>query len=79
MNAEDENMALLVIGKRQKKHCGAQTRTGQPCKMRALANGRCKFHGGFSTGPKTETGRAAIAKAQKQRWRRWRSEHKSRK
>ncbi|WP_377193615.1 HGGxSTG domain-containing protein [Ruegeria meonggei] len=29
---------------------------------------RCKFHGGRSTGPKTDAGRKAISKAQKRRW-----------
>jgi hypothetical protein len=27
------------------------------------------FHGGLSTGPKTEAGRARIAEAQRRRWR----------
>lgn len=32
--------------------CGAHARsTGQPCKAKALANGRCRLHGGLSTGP----------------------------
>ena len=41
--------------------CGAKTkRSGQPCKSGAIyTNGRCKFHGGLSTGPKTEAGREA--------------------
>jgi hypothetical protein len=29
---------------------------------------RCRFHGGKSTGPKTEAGRNCIAEAQHQRW-----------
>jgi hypothetical protein len=29
---------------------------------------RCRFHGGLSTGPKTEAGRARIAEAQRRRW-----------
>ncbi|MHB1077364.1 HGGxSTG domain-containing protein [Thiobacillus sp.] len=38
--------------------CGARTRAGTPCKQKAIyANGRCKFHGGLSTGPKTEAGK----------------------
>ena len=42
--------------------CGAATRVGAPCKMRSLwFNGRCKFHGGLSTGPKTEQGRRQSA------------------
>ncbi|HAS6930309.1 hypothetical protein CFG65_09935 [Vibrio parahaemolyticus] len=38
--------------------CGAKTRAGTPCKRRGTkANGRCKLHGGGSTGPKTRTGK----------------------
>lgn len=37
--------------------CGAKSRKGQPCKRTDLMlNGRCKFHGGLSTGPKTMEG-----------------------
>ncbi|WP_339158070.1 HGGxSTG domain-containing protein [Paenibacillus sp. FSL W8-0186] len=36
----------------EKKLCGAKTRSGEPCKRAALANGRCRLHGGKSTGPK---------------------------
>lgn len=46
--------------------CGAKTRSGTPCRMKALySNGRCKLHGGLSTGPKTEAGKARAA----QNWR----------
>ena len=34
---------------------------------KALANGRCKNHGGMSTGPKTIAGRQAIAMATRKR------------
>jgi len=38
--------------------CGAKTRAGTPCKQKAVYwNGRCKFHGGLSTGPKTAAGK----------------------
>ncbi|MEY8747019.1 HGGxSTG domain-containing protein [Bacillales bacterium AN1005] len=37
----------------EKSQCGAKTRSGEPCKRKALANGRCRLHGGKSTGPKT--------------------------
>lgn len=48
--------------------CGAHARTtGAPCKAMALPNGRCKLHGGMSTGPKTFEGRKAIAAATKAR------------
>jgi hypothetical protein len=37
--------------------CGACTRAGASCKAPAMANGRCRMHGGKSTGPKTPEGR----------------------
>ena len=46
--------------------CGARSkRTGKPCQAAAMLNGRCKVHGGKSTGPRTpcefnETIRAQI-------------------
>ena len=40
-------------------NCGARTRAGTPCKRIDLYwSGRCKFHGGLSTGPTTENGKA---------------------
>ena len=39
--------------------CGAKTRAGTPCKLSTLyAGARCKFHGGLSTGPTTDAGKA---------------------
>ena len=39
--------------------CGALKKNGQRCGMTTLcANGRCKFHGGRSTGPTSPEGRA---------------------
>lgn len=35
-------------------YCGAKTRSGEPCKNRAMANGRCRMHGGKSTGAPPE-------------------------
>jgi hypothetical protein len=53
--------------------CGAKTRAGRPCRMRVeFGKARCRFHGGLSTGPKTEAGRARIAEAQRRRWRDYR-------
>lgn len=34
-----------------RKKCGAKTRNGGTCKNWAMANGRCRMHGGKSTGP----------------------------
>jgi hypothetical protein len=37
--------------------CGARSkRTGKPCRGAAMPNGRCKIHGGKSTGPRTPEG-----------------------
>ncbi len=43
--------------------CGAKTRAGTPCKLNSIySNGRCKFHGGLSTGATTKEGKAKVAK-----------------
>lgn len=36
--------------------CGAKTRSGAPCRSPAMACGRCRMHGGSSTGPRTAEG-----------------------
>jgi len=42
--------------------CGAKTRAGTPCKRTDLyRSGRCKFHGGLSTGPQSLAGRQKVA------------------
>ena len=39
--------------------CGAWSRkAGRPCIAKPMKNGRCRFHGGMSTGPRTPEGRA---------------------
>lgn len=39
--------------------CGALTRAGTPCQRRDLYwSGRCRLHGGLSTGPVTQVGKA---------------------
>ena len=38
--------------RKDRPRCGAKTRKGTPCKAQSLANGRCKYHGGLSTGPR---------------------------
>ena len=46
------------------QRCGAKTRRGTLCQRPARkASGRCRLHGGRSTGPKTQEGRAKIAAA----------------
>jgi hypothetical protein len=36
--------------------CGAKTRCSTACQSPAMKNGRCRMHGGKSTGPKTPAG-----------------------
>ncbi len=48
----DSNPFIVVA------QCGAKTRKGTPCQCPAMKNGRCRLHGGLSTGPKTSEGRA---------------------
>lgn len=43
--------------------CGAKTRRGSPCLCPAMANGRCRMHGGCSTGPKSAEGIERIRRA----------------
>lgn len=62
--------ALRIIRRHDAKlaKCGAKTRAGTPCRCKPRENGRCKFHGGASTGPRTKAGRKRIADAQRKRW-----------
>ncbi len=54
-------------------HCGALTRKGRVCRQEPVMdgdtprNGRCYWHGGRSTGPRTPAGRAAIAESNRRR------------
>jgi hypothetical protein len=42
--------------------CGAKTRAGGVCKAPAMGNGRCRVHGGKSTGPKDQKGNTNAVK-----------------
>ena len=64
-----------LVKKSMRGTCGARTRKGTPCQAPpvwnritdAPANGRCKLHGGLSTGAKTEAGRQAIRDSNRRR------------
>ena len=68
---------LKVIGNKKKKRgtCNAKTRTNTLCKAPPVwdkkkdkpINGRCKLHGGLSTGARTEQGREAIRESNRRR------------
>lgn len=45
--------------------CGAKTRKGKSCRAPAMANGRCRMHGGKSTGPRTLEG---LERSRKANW-----------
>ncbi|OXE37433.1 MAG: hypothetical protein CGW95_01605 [Phenylobacterium zucineum] len=60
-------------GPESKKRCGAKTRSGRPCKRADLfPSGRCRLHGGLSTGAKTEAGKAQARINLGRRWARLR-------
>jgi hypothetical protein len=56
-------------------NCGAYARsTGKPCQAPGNGRGgRCKMHGGKSTGPRTEEGIKRLQEAVRARWREWRA------
>lgn len=60
--AAERERARQAIKIPPNEFCGARTRAGGPCRQRAIySNGRCKWHGGLSTGPKTPEGKARSA------------------
>lgn len=63
------------LPRKRRGTCGAKTRKNTPCqappvwnkrKDKAM-NGRCKLHGGLSSGPKTEAGKEAIRESNRRR------------
>lgn len=50
--------------------CGAKNRRGTPCQCPAMTNGRCRLHGGLSTGPKTAAGIESIRRSRTKHGRR---------
>jgi len=47
------------VAPKYRTRCGAFARsTGKPCRRFALANGKCRNHGGLSKGPITADGKA---------------------
>jgi hypothetical protein len=47
------------------RRCGAKTRRQTACQSPAMANGRCRMHGGLSTGPRTPEG---LKRSQRANW-----------
>lgn len=63
MKSEDEPQAKWPF--LNSPRCGAKTRKGTPCRAPAMANGRCRMHGGKSTGPRTPEG---LERSRKANW-----------
>ncbi|MDF2765609.1 MAG: hypothetical protein K0S81_2603 [Rhodospirillales bacterium] len=57
------------------RRCGARTRRGRSCANPAMPNGRCRLHGGKSTGPRTAEGRSRAAKGNWKHGRHSRAQH----
>jgi hypothetical protein len=57
--------SALVIANASPR-CGAKCRDGHPCKGPAMLAGRCRIHGGRSTGPRTAEG---LERSRKANWR----------
>jgi len=60
--------------KKGTRACGARTRAGHPCRRKGLANGRCRNHGGLSTGPRTPEGKRRSREALDEWLANWREE-----
>lgn len=63
--------AAFWVGRRPKRDrasCGAKTRWGTACRARAVeGKGKCRLHGGLSTGPKTPEGIERIRESNRRR------------
>ena len=53
--------------------CGARKKTGERCRSKELHRaGKCRFHGGLSTGPRTPEGKQRAIAAMRAGVERWR-------
>ena len=65
---EIDETVLPSLTEEHLKQLGALPRRRLLPGQSGAGNARCRFHGGKSTGPKTQAGRARIAEAQRLRW-----------
>jgi hypothetical protein len=71
LRADWRDRGLTRTSRRRWPKCGARCRDGHACQAPPVRdkdtklnrNGRCRMHGGLSTGPKSAEGRARIAAA----------------
>ena len=72
----DIKVGFLRVQRPDRQRCGARCRDGHACKAPAVwdavrdraVNGRCKLHGGLSTGPKTPEGKQRCAAGRRAYW-----------
>lgn len=63
---------------RPKRVCGARKKTGERCRSKDLhRGGKCKFHGGLSTGARTPEGQAKAIAAMRAGHAKWLSESRN--
>lgn len=76
LRADDTYRPFHILFKRELPLCGARCRDGHPCQARAtrdeetgcfVRNGRCRIHGGLSTGPRTAEGKRRVGAAARRR------------
>jgi hypothetical protein len=81
----NDDGARRRVRRRDRPRCGAMTRGGTPCQAPCVwdrekdapRNGKCKLHGGLSSGPTTKEGRQRAIEAMQQGHRRWRDRRKA--
>jgi hypothetical protein len=67
MNNEPHASARNRVGSANSAaRCGAKRRDSGSCRQPAMPNGRCRLHGGKSTGPTTREG---LERSRKANWR----------
>ena len=72
---EEAYLWAARFGKDELPRCGARCRDGHPCQAHAVwdedhmapRNGRCRLHGGLSTGPRTAEGKRRVGEAARRR------------
>lgn len=57
MATNSEDGALVLCGAKSKRN------RGMGCRQPAMANGKCRLHGGKSTGPRSKKGRIRCGKS----------------
>jgi hypothetical protein len=76
LRASDQYTPFHILLKRELPPCGARCRDGHRCKAKAtrdvetgcyVRNGRCRLHGGLSTGPTTTEGKQRVGEAARRR------------